>query len=345
MAISHAKSNTIADFAATITGFNSAGATTQISATDLVRPSDWNSAHNYYVRISSAGAGTTSGTSSGSGTDLVYGASNDMVLNLSTAAGGGQTLWMQPSAGVPTVRMWPWPPYPLAASTWNSGTTGNSSAGSSQTTASFKLAPYIIDDQVSFHDVEAELSINTVAGTGSAIAAYMYGLYTFDIPNSRFNSLSTFMFGYRLSQNSVTAQTHQFYWGTNPAANSTGVTNSSVSFTGVKRFDIYDGAATLTAGQYYIVAGFTQSSNAANVINISSAMMYSASQTTGDYFGGATDNTTPPIPFLGVFSTTSNANAAHICILPATIHTSVLTNTAGTTQHGVPHIWMYATNS
>lgn len=43
--ISHAKSDTIADYTGTATVLNSAGATTTVLATNLVRPSDWNSAH------------------------------------------------------------------------------------------------------------------------------------------------------------------------------------------------------------------------------------------------------------------------------------------------------------
>ena len=45
MPISHVKNNTIADFTGTATVYNSAGATATVLATDLVRPSDWNSNH------------------------------------------------------------------------------------------------------------------------------------------------------------------------------------------------------------------------------------------------------------------------------------------------------------
>jgi hypothetical protein len=45
LTISHAKSNTIADFTGTVTGWNSSGGTATVLATDLVRPSDWNSSH------------------------------------------------------------------------------------------------------------------------------------------------------------------------------------------------------------------------------------------------------------------------------------------------------------
>ena len=94
MAVSHIKSNTNTDWTGTVTVGNSTGGTNTIAATDLVRPGDWNSAHNQFVTIS---GGATAGTSAGSGTNLVYGGSNSLTVNLSTAAGGGQTLWLQPA--------------------------------------------------------------------------------------------------------------------------------------------------------------------------------------------------------------------------------------------------------
>ena len=45
----HAKSNIVADFTGTATVLNSAGATTTVLATDLVRPSDWNSSHAWNI--------------------------------------------------------------------------------------------------------------------------------------------------------------------------------------------------------------------------------------------------------------------------------------------------------
>jgi len=50
--VSHAKSNTLADWAGTVTVANSAGATVTAVATDLVRPLDWNSGHNVTLNIS-----------------------------------------------------------------------------------------------------------------------------------------------------------------------------------------------------------------------------------------------------------------------------------------------------
>jgi hypothetical protein len=47
--LSHAKSDTIADFTGTATVLNVSGNTTTVLATDLVRPSDWNSSHAWNV--------------------------------------------------------------------------------------------------------------------------------------------------------------------------------------------------------------------------------------------------------------------------------------------------------
>ncbi len=91
MSVVHVKSNTIGDFTGTVTVLNSAGATTTAAATDLVRPGDWNSAHNFFQTIS----GNTGGdASTASGTNLVIGGSDGVQVALSTAAGAA-TLWVQ----------------------------------------------------------------------------------------------------------------------------------------------------------------------------------------------------------------------------------------------------------
>lgn len=45
MTVSHVKSNTIADWSGTVTVGNSTGGSTTMAASDMVRPSDWNSSH------------------------------------------------------------------------------------------------------------------------------------------------------------------------------------------------------------------------------------------------------------------------------------------------------------
>lgn len=93
MAVSHVKSNPIADFTGTVTAFNSQGSTITVNATDIVRPSDWNSAHNFYQTIS----GNTAGQSTVSGTNLVFQGGNNVTLSLSTAAGAATMVVSGPS--------------------------------------------------------------------------------------------------------------------------------------------------------------------------------------------------------------------------------------------------------
>ena len=68
MAVSHIKSDTIADFTGTFTGFNSQGSTTTIAATNVVRPSDWNSVHNQFYTLT----GNTTQNTTASGTNVVF---------------------------------------------------------------------------------------------------------------------------------------------------------------------------------------------------------------------------------------------------------------------------------
>ena len=82
MAVSHVKNVTIADFTGTVTVFNSAGATVTANATDIVRPSDWTSAHNQFITIS----GNTVGASTMSGTNIVLHGGNNVTLSANGAS-------------------------------------------------------------------------------------------------------------------------------------------------------------------------------------------------------------------------------------------------------------------
>jgi len=90
MAVSHVYSNTAADFTGTITGFNSQGSTVTIAATNLVRPSDWNSAHNQYFTLS----GNTNNSSVVSGTNVVLSGDNNITL-----IGSGATIGISAAGG------------------------------------------------------------------------------------------------------------------------------------------------------------------------------------------------------------------------------------------------------
>jgi hypothetical protein len=83
MAISHVKSNTIADWTGTVTVGNSTGGTETVAASNLVRPSDWNSAHNQFYTLS----GNTTNASTASGTNVVFQGAGGVTLS-----GNGDTI-------------------------------------------------------------------------------------------------------------------------------------------------------------------------------------------------------------------------------------------------------------
>lgn len=98
--LQHVKSNPVADMTGTVTVLNSAGATTTMAATDLVRPADWNSAHAFTQQIS----GNTLGQSSMSGTNLVFQGGNNITLSATTNAGAATIVISGPNQG--TLRFW-----------------------------------------------------------------------------------------------------------------------------------------------------------------------------------------------------------------------------------------------
>lgn len=97
MTIVHAKSVTVADFTGTVTAFNSQGSTTTVAASDLARPSDWNSGHNQLFTLS----GNTTNASTASGTNVVLQGGAGIVLGGSTAT---IDIGLKPVSG--------WNPYP-----------------------------------------------------------------------------------------------------------------------------------------------------------------------------------------------------------------------------------------
>jgi hypothetical protein len=95
-AVSHVKSNSNADFSGTVTVFNSQGSTTTMSGTDMVRPSDWNSAHNFFLTLQ----GNTAGQSTVSGTNLEWAGGPGILLSAATAAGAATVTIGEPFMSV-----------------------------------------------------------------------------------------------------------------------------------------------------------------------------------------------------------------------------------------------------
>lgn len=329
MAVSHVKSNTVADWTGTVTVGNSTGGTQTIAATDLVRPVDWNSVHNQFYTLT----GNTTNASTASGTNVVLGATGGL-----TISGATGTIWLSAPAER-KASFWPEFPQPLATSSMVSGTTG-ATGGSTQTTVNGYLAPFVVDDEVHFNRVVAYISGGTAVGTGSWTAGHAFGIYTLNA-GTAFSLVSSVVWNGYFSQNSVTAISMHLYWGTNSAANSSSFGgNSSTGYTGNRQILLSSGAATLTKGVYYLVHIFSHRTSNASIGGVNSAMFISHSQSTGaESFGGG--NFRPAwVNHIGSFSTTSNATSDRHPCLPGSIHTSALTQTGGSSQIRWPIIYM-----
>ena len=92
MQITHVKSNIVPDFTGTVTVYDNSGSTQTVAATNLVRPSDWNSAHALAITLT----GNTAGESTVSGTNIIWQGGPNITLSgsagtvlISGGAGGG----------------------------------------------------------------------------------------------------------------------------------------------------------------------------------------------------------------------------------------------------------------
>lgn len=104
MNLLHVKTNTVADFTGTVTVYNQTGGSQTMAATDLVRPSDWNSQHKMLLTFegNTTGNSTISGTAipiAGAGGVTVGGSNGSFVISgmtdpgwLTTAAQSNQVV-------------------------------------------------------------------------------------------------------------------------------------------------------------------------------------------------------------------------------------------------------------
>lgn len=179
-------------------------------------------------------------------------------------------------------------PWALTAGTYATGTTGTSSAESGasstyaiQTTAQLYVNPFYLDQDVVYREIEHDISADTVAGTGSATGGWFGGLYSFGTSYSTtglpsevasgtyFTKVTDWVFNYRISQNSVTAQTYSLASGEAPSAWSSTQGNLSTDFTGQQRIHVFSTtvAQTLSQGKYLIVHGHTRRTAGAAVFS------------------------------------------------------------------------------
>lgn len=274
-ALSHVKSDTIGDFTGTITGFNSQGSTTTIAATNLVRPSDWNSAHNFFQTIS----GNTSGTSTASGTNLVIGGTNGISVSHSTAAGAA-TLWIGASDT----------PQSFFRAFPDDGSTAAAQMGN----GTVYVYPMIREAAFTATraDILASVSLSSSSNSSHAGAISVYaGIYSRN--------------GSTISTMSTASQSYQWTNTSN---------NSFASVSALRRLSVplnvyFQGGQDL----FMAVMTRTSTSNANwfTAQNILQPLAGHTAQIQG-LIGEVSNNTRQPMPFQGVFSASSSVLPATI---------------------------------
>jgi hypothetical protein len=288
--------------------------------------------------LGTTGTTTIAAINANSGTPASVGTINFNNANGVTFGINGNTVTASVNAGggaAQTLSNWPTLPTGIASNTNNSGTSG-ATGGSTQFSAVFRVAPMVLDYPVTYNRANVWVSNITVAGTGTASVNRYVGVYTLN-GGTALSLLSSFMFRHEITQNSVTAVSHRFYWGTNSTSNSSSSGgNISANYAGIRAIPILTGANSFSAGQYWVVYGQNNITAGSNIVSAYNNMFYGESQTTAGQLGSAA--TISPFRYLGVFSSTTNTNVVTAVFMPGSIHTSAITNTGGTSQHLWPYI-------
>lgn len=313
MAVSHAKSQTGADFTGTVTVHNSQGSTATIAATDLIRPSDWNSGHNQLYTLS----GNTTGNSTASGTNVIFeghgpvvlgGTSNSLQFNLRS---WDRTLF-----------------YP-----WVHANEVTFSAGHN----SVYVVPFRLDYDMSANCIKIP---GFCTNSSSAIASarrgltILFGVYTRHSTNNTVLSQL-----YSTSYTLAASHSSNASWALSmitAVGNSTSYNTTTSSSAGVNLSSLLHGArdlilpfsSTLSAGEYWFCLHNSTSSGAGGAGNILNWQNYGWNKAIPTPVGFATTATNVDrflgglLP-MGTYSTTTGALPASINFTQVNSHNSL----------------------
>lgn len=250
---------------------------------------------------------------------IFYNTAGQKVISMAT--GANQTIF--------TASQYPPMAQPMATLSAYSGAT-TTTAGGSVTSYSMYISPMVVEHPVTFNSVVFLMSHATVAGTGSGTNAHMFGLYTNNA--GTLSLVSSWHFEHRISQNSVSARTIYWFWGTNSTSNNSNTSgNVSASIAKMNCCLLHTGASSLNSGNYWLGYMQTMSQNAASIGSFS-AMHVSQSQSTfGSMFG--TNVSSMIDGFFGIYSRSTTGGVAHVNILPVSIHNTAVTKTGGSSQN------------
>jgi hypothetical protein len=291
---------------------------------------------SYTVPAAGGALSFSAGTTSNTLNSLVFSNSNGVSFGLNgstvtasvnAAAGGDITLSMFPDR-VPSF---------AAMGTQASGAIGTT-GGSTQVTASYYAASIQIPHPVHFENIFGFNCVSaTSAGTGSATLGHQIGLYSVNA-NTALSLISSWQFRMFVSQNSISARTHHWFWGTASSTNSSSLAgNVSASFTAAanngRKFLFGTDNTTIDAGQYYIVSAYFVRSSGLNAFNAGSQAIIDGQGVYTAHSMIGQSNITRGVGFNGVFSSTTNLSNIAAPIMPSSVNTSAITQSGVNISH------------
>lgn len=271
MAVSHIFSNAVGDWTGTVTVFNSQGSTTTVAATNIVRPVDWNSAHNQFYSLT----GNTTGNSTASGSNVLFAGSGPISVGGST----GTLIISAPQYG--TKSFW----YPF-------GVMGQGGFNATALIGNGSIVVFPVDLfghlNVSKFMASASVSISTSSNSshGGTLSIGL-GIYTRNV--STLSLLSSGLGTYA--------------W-TNTSNNSTSVLAGNKEITGS-----FAAVLSLTPGDYWVALWSRTSTVNANWFTMSNFFLMtsqSGSGHSGQFMSGSTTTFQPGVPGQGTYSASSS---------------------------------------
>jgi hypothetical protein len=276
---------------------------------NLIRPSDWNSAHAYTLQDAVSLSGNTAGVLANisSGTLYLAGGNNITLsqdANSVTVSGPAAPVVFQYPAFIPSSAVF---------SSYYSGSTSQGAGGNSTLsgyTFSIYLIPAPIDCAVAYSAALHPVSFNTAAATGSATFIWTCGIYSHN--NGTLSKFDDWFGGMLFSQNSLTAQTWSIFTFSTAGA----TTGNNSGFAGLSTESIRSSqgnvSAVLTGPKYlHIPTGGTTTASAGNYwFALANCIVTTVSAQTGLSWGQSNAWTSSMMGEFGAASNTGSRSAS-----------------------------------
>lgn len=303
----------------------------------LVASSASISSLNAIQGVAAGGSTVTSGTVLFSSSNNISFGQNARTITCALPASAGASGFEYPGPmmgfGAISTRAW-------------AGGASDATGGSTQETGSIFVQPIIYPWNLKFNEVLGLISYSMSQTTGTATERVDYGIYTLN-GLTQFSLVSSFRFNVYVTQNSSTALSFHWFWGTTSNTNSSASSgNLSAGHARLELIRVSNGGTYLPAGQYWL-AGMYRNTTSGAVIGrhnrIGIDLFTSNAGNMGDLMAayavpwrfGKLPHATNNLPFhqfQGTLSTTDNGTDPQVLNLPATFDITLLTNTNGNTS-------------